>query len=93
MAQSTARREAPFGSWPSPLGAELLAAATLRFGQTAIAGESVFWSESRPAEGGRTVVVACDGTGRSIDRNAAPFDVRTRVHEYGGGAFAVGADG
>jgi len=84
---------APFGSWKSALGAEELAAATVRFGQIAIAGDSIFASEGRPAEGGRNVVVECDAAGRCADRNPAPFDVRNRVHEYGGGAFVVAADG
>jgi len=84
---------APFGSWKSALGAEALAAATVRFGQIAIAGESIFASEGRPAEGGRNVVVECDAAGRSADLNPAPFDVRNRVHEYGGGAFLVADDG
>ena len=84
---------APYGSWKSALEAEALAAATVRFGQIAIAGDSVFASEGRPAEGGRNVVVECDPAGRCADVNPAPFDVRNRVHEYGGGAFLVAADG
>ncbi|MEP7303068.1 MAG: prolyl oligopeptidase family serine peptidase [Caldimonas sp.] len=83
---------APYGSWASALSAEQLAAASVRFGQIAIAGDAVFCSEGRPAEGGRTVVVACDAAG-CHDLTPAPFDVRTRAHEYGGGAFAVSVDG
>jgi dipeptidyl aminopeptidase/acylaminoacyl peptidase len=86
-------RAAPYGSWTSRLGAEELAAATVRFGQIAIAGGSIFASEGRPAEGGRNVVVACGADGRCGDVNPAPFDARSRVHEYGGGAFAVADDG
>ena len=86
-------RSAPFGSWVSSLAAERLAAANVRFGQIAIAGGSIFSSEGRPAEGGRNVVVACDAGGACSDLNPAPFDVRTRVHEYGGGAFVVAGDG
>jgi hypothetical protein len=68
-----ARREAPYGSWASPLGAELLAAATLRFGQLAVRGESVFWSEGRPAEAGRNVVVESRPGGECEDRNQPPL--------------------
>ena len=92
-ASAQGKLEAPFGSWPSPLGAELLATASVRFGQVAVAGELVFWSESRAGEGGRSVIVENDRDGRAVDRNSAPFDARTRVHEYGGGAFNVAADG
>jgi dipeptidyl aminopeptidase/acylaminoacyl peptidase len=88
-----ATRVAPFGSWESSLGAELLAAATVRFGQIAVSGGSIFWSEGRPAESGRNVVVECAAGGTCEDRHPPPFDARTRVHEYGGGAFAVGSDG
>ena len=84
---------APYGSWKSELSAEQLAAATVRFGQIRIAGDSVFCSEGRPGEGGRNVVVECDATGRCHDVNAAPFDARSRVHEYGGGEFVVSAGG
>jgi hypothetical protein len=77
---------------PRRLRAAELAAATVRFGQVAIAGGSVFASEGRPAEGGRNVVVECSATALH-DLNPAPFDARTRVHEYGGGAFVVADDG
>ncbi|HEY2559188.1 MAG TPA: prolyl oligopeptidase family serine peptidase [Caldimonas sp.] len=88
------KRRAPYGSWLSPIGAELLASATLRFDvQLAIAGTSIFWSESRAAEGGRSVVVERRDDGSTIERTPAPFNARTRVHEYGGGAFALAADG
>ena len=84
---------APFGAWPSPLQAAQLAAGNVRFGQLAVLGDAVLWSEGRPREGGRNVVVECDGAGRCHDRIAKPFDARTRVHEYGGGAFVVADDG
>lgn len=87
------KNAAPFGAWPSPLDAGVLAAANIRFGQLAIRGGAVFWSEGRPTEGGRNVVVECIAPESCIDRNEAPFNARSRVHEYGGGAFAVGADG
>jgi dipeptidyl aminopeptidase/acylaminoacyl peptidase len=88
-----AKQAAPFGSWKSALGADELAAATVRFGQIALVGGSVLASEGRPAEGGRNVVVECDAGGRCADLNPAPYNVRNRVHEYGGGAFTVAADG
>ena len=84
---------AAFGSWASALGAERLAEAGVRFGPLALQGGSLFWSESRPTEGGRNVVVECGPGGPCSERTPAPFDARTRVHEYGGGAFAVAPDG
>src|SRR5205807_1756649 len=49
----------------------------------------VYWTEMRPAEGGRYVVVRRTRDGRAEDLPPAPFNARTLVHEYGGGAFAV----
>jgi dipeptidyl aminopeptidase/acylaminoacyl peptidase len=82
---------APYGSWGSALSALRLAEANVRFGQVRIAGDAIFWSEGRPNEGGRNVIVECDPEGQCSDVNPVPFDARTRVHEYGGGAFAVSA--
>ena len=87
-----AEREAPYGSWRSPITSELIVSGTVSLGQIALDGEDVYWSEMRPAEGGRYVVVRRSPDGRTADITPASFNARTRVHEYGGGAFAV-ADG
>ncbi|BCX02890.1 MAG: peptidase [Candidatus Roseilinea sp.] len=79
---------APYGSWKSPITADLIAGKTIGLGQIALDGDDTYWIESRPAEGGRyTVVRLRDGAIEEII--PAPFNVRTRVHEYGGGAFLV----
>jgi dipeptidyl aminopeptidase/acylaminoacyl peptidase len=83
----------PFGSWPSPVTAELIAEATIRLGQIALRGSEIVWSEGRPQEQGRNVLVRRATDGTLADLNPAPFNVRTRAHEYGGGAFALLADG
>ena len=51
-------------------------------------GRDTYWLAGRPSEGGRTALVRHDGT-RAQEVLPAPWDVRTRVHEYGGGAYAV----
>jgi len=89
----TTKTTAPYGSWPSPVSAEQLAGATIRLGQTAVCGDSIVWSESRPLEQGRCVLVRRDADGTLRDLNPAPFNARTRAHEYGGGAFVLLADG
>ena len=58
-------------------------------GQIALDGDDVYWVEMRPMEEGRNVVVKLSPGGTVSDITPAPFNVRTRVHEYGGGAFAV----
>ncbi len=84
---------APFGSWPSPVTAELIVGATIRLGQAALRGADILWTEGRPQEQGRNVLVQRGADGGLRDLNPAPFNVRTRAHEYGGGAFVVLADG
>jgi dipeptidyl aminopeptidase/acylaminoacyl peptidase len=75
---------APFGSWKSPITTDLIVAETIALGQIALDGDDVYWIEGRPQEGGRNVVVR-----NGSDVTPAPFNARTRVHEYGGGAFTV----
>ncbi len=72
----------PCGSWASPITAGSLVAGAAGLGEVVVDGGSIWWAESRPDEGGRTVVV-CDGAD-AVDADA---DVRTQVHEYGGGAW------
>lgn len=84
--------EAPYGTWKSPITSELIVAGTIGLGQIAVVGEAIYWVEMRPAEGGRNVVVRRAPDGTVADVTPAPFNVRTRVHEYGGGAFAVHGD-
>jgi dipeptidyl aminopeptidase/acylaminoacyl peptidase len=52
-------------------------------------GETLYWSELRPDEGGRIVVCKRDPGGAVSDITPEGFNARTRVHEYGGGHFAV----
>lgn len=81
----------PYGSWPSPIPASRVAAQGVRFGAVSLDGDDIYWLEGRPAEGGRSVLVRRTSDGRISDVTPAPFNVRTRVHEYGGGAYVVAA--
>jgi dipeptidyl aminopeptidase/acylaminoacyl peptidase len=87
----------PYGSWTSPVTTQLIVGDTIRLGQPAITRDAVFWTEGRPQEQGRNVLVrhATDAadSANSADLTPAPYNVRTLAHEYGGGAFAVGASG
>jgi dipeptidyl aminopeptidase/acylaminoacyl peptidase len=83
---------APHGSWKSPISAEVVIAATVRLSSIALDGEDVYWLEMRPDEGGRTTVVRRSPDGQTTDVTPTGYNVRTRVHEYGGGAYTV-ADG
>ncbi len=81
---------APFGSWISPVTADLIVGETIRLGQIGVLGADIFWSEGRPQEQGRNVLVWRSDDHRIKDLTPAPLNVRSRVHEYGGGAFTIG---
>src|SRR3954453_14337470 len=81
--------EARYGSWKSPITSELIVAGTIGLLEPAIHGQTIYWVESRATEAGRRVVVRRDADGSTTDIAPAPFNARTRVHEYGGGAYGV----
>jgi dipeptidyl aminopeptidase/acylaminoacyl peptidase len=82
----------PYGSWQSPITADLLLGGSVNLSQPLIDGESIYWIEGRPAEGGRNVIVRWTAAGGREDVTPPGFNARTRVHEYGGGDYTV-ADG
>ncbi len=79
----------PHGSWPTPITSRLVVAAAARLGEVVVDGTDVWWSESRPGEGGRSAVVRRSADGTTTDVLPPPWNARTRVHEYGGGAWTV----
>lgn len=88
---------APYGAWPSPISAADVARSGIRLGFPQLVGahgEQVWWSEGRPEQAGRQAVVRWSVDGSVHDVLPAPWNARTRVHEYGGRSFlAVPADG
>ena len=83
------REERPYGSWESPLTAARVTAGALRLDQIHLDGADVYWAEGRASEGGRNVIVKMTPDGATSDVTPAGFNVRSRVHEYGGGAYTV----
>jgi streptogramin lyase len=79
----------PHGGWSTPLTSELVVRAAARLGEVVVDGDDVWWSESRPSEQGRSVIVRRSPDGTVTDVLPAPWNARTRVHEYGGGAWTV----
>ncbi len=82
-----------FGSWVSPITSSLLTSSSLRLGTTRAESGYVVWNEGRPQEGGRQVLVRADvASGEIIDITPAGADwnVRSTVHEYGGGEYLLG---
>jgi hypothetical protein len=82
---------APYGSWRSPISAASVAADSVPIAQASCVGDDVYWLEGRPHEGGRYVLIRISGDGRRTELTPKPFNVRTRAHEYGGGAYLVTA--
>lgn len=80
---------APHGTWQSPISTDSIVRDTVGLSSLRLHGEDVFWLESRASEGGRNVLVRRFPDGATIDVTLPGFNVRTRVHEYGGGAYAV----
>jgi dipeptidyl aminopeptidase/acylaminoacyl peptidase len=79
----------PYGTWPSPISAAAIAAQGIRFGAVAVEGQDIYWIEGRPHDGGRNALVRRRPDGTTADVVGSPFNVRSRVHEYGGLAFVV----
>ena len=77
----------PFGTWPSPISAEMLAEAGVSLSEVRLSGEATLWVEGRPNEGGRRVIVRAAPYSEPSDVTPAGFSVRTTAHEYGGGSF------
>jgi dipeptidyl aminopeptidase/acylaminoacyl peptidase len=82
----------PYGSWKSPITSDLIVSGTIGLGEIALSGSDVYWIEGRPSEAGRSVLVRQTADGTITDITPPPFNVRTRVHEYGGGAYLVTGD-
>ncbi len=79
---------AAYGSWTSPISAADVARGAAAVSYPSIAGGEVWWQERRPSEGGRTAIVASAGPGAEPrELLPAPWNARTRVHEYGGKSY------
>ncbi|MEP6757711.1 MAG: prolyl oligopeptidase family serine peptidase [Actinomycetota bacterium] len=80
---------APYGAWPSPITADMLATTAIGLGEAWLDDGIAYWLEMRPTEGGRYVVVKGDPHSEPVDVTPEGFDARTMVHEYGGGSYTV----
>jgi dienelactone hydrolase len=87
--ETTPYGPSPYGQWPSPLTAGQVAAGRRSRSGLATDGDALYWLESRPEDGGRQVLVRAVPGGRPEDVSPAGTSVRSRVHEYGGGAYCL----
>jgi dipeptidyl aminopeptidase/acylaminoacyl peptidase len=84
----TSNSTAPFGAWPSPISADMVAAGATPLSSVVLDGTDIYWLAGRAAEAGRTTMMR-RRSGVTEEVTPMPFNVRSRVHEYGGGACAV----
>src|SRR6185312_1476771 len=85
------KRTAPGGTWASPISFESLVEGAIHPSDLRVHAGRLYWLESRPAEGGRMALMTLAG-GEPTELTSAPFNVRTRVHEYGGAPYLVTDD-
>lgn len=83
------KKIASYGTWQSPITAELIAQGSSAILNLLIDGDDTYWCESRPTNKGRYTLVKRDKSGNLTDITPPEFNARTFVHEYGGGAFTV----
>ena len=85
----TEPKVAPYGSWRSPITSDLIVSGTIGLGRILLHDDDTYWTEMRPAERGRYVIVRRAANGQISDITPPQFSARTRVHEYGGGSYSV----
>lgn len=84
--------EGQYGAWPSPISAATVAAGATPLSQLALgANGDIYWLAGRPAEGGRSTLLRRRGAD-TVELTPLPYNVRSRVHEYGGGSYATAGD-
>lgn len=81
------KKLSPYGSWKSPITTDLIVSGSIRLGEIRLDGNAIYWLEGRPSENGRNALVKWTPAGGREDIIPAGYNVRTRVHEYGGGAY------
>ena len=84
--------EVPFVDWEPAITPEEVFSDIIGLNEIHVLGKRTYWVEMRPVERGRCVVVLRDEDGVVRDITPQGFNVRTRVHEYGGGAYTVYKD-
>src|SRR5260370_20329817 len=80
---------AQYGSWRSPITAAAIAGGDVPLGAPEFVGDDAYWLEGKSLEAGRVVLVKLAADGSRAELTPKPYYVRTRAHEYGGGAYAI----
>lgn len=86
------RTIAPYGSWKSPITSDLIISGSITLSDIVVADGNIYWIESRPSERGRRSIQKRTPDGTITEITPPEFNVRTRVHEYGGSSYEVVGD-
>lgn len=78
-----------YGCWPSPISSQLLTQGINKLSEPQLDGYNCYWLASRPEEKGRTAIMCQTPTDEQYDITPTSINVRTRIHEYGGGCYLV----
>lgn len=84
--------EAPYGSWKSPITPESIASKAIALIGVQEVDGAIYLFESRPAEKGRSTLLRMTGEGSFEELIPAEYNIRTTVHEYGGGSRLIVGD-
>ena len=80
---------APYGSWKSTITSDLIVAGSITLTDVVVDNDTIYWVEMRPNERGRRVLCRQDVDGQITDLTPPEFNVRSRVHEYGGSSYEI----
>lgn len=92
MSTETMSKIAPYGSWQSPINAQMLVAQNVRLSEPKLSEKNNYWIEGRPQEQGRCVIVGAGADGKAKDLLPSPFNARSSCHEYGGASYCLDGD-
>lgn len=84
------RHSKPYGTWHSPISSLAITSDSVSLDELRIDQSGAYWIEKRPAEKGRCVIVRCQN-GVTEDCLPELYSARSKVHEYGGGAYCIAA--
>ena len=85
----TLKTKSPFGSWASDITTDMISGSIIGLGQLSLDNSNIYWTEMRPSENGRTLLMGLDNNGKIEELLPKQFNIRNRVHEYGGGSFTL----
>ncbi|KAL3914591.1 MAG: hypothetical protein SGILL_006045 [Bacillariaceae sp.] len=94
---ATAAIDRPYGAWESPITSKAITAGSVPLGGLRVLKNQLYWLEGRPQEGGRYVLCRYDpenpkaSSRHAVDVSPSDCNIRSRVHEYGGGATVFGS--